>query len=115
METIAGCVAVCEDESSVRVAGDGVDGVEDFVEQVDELDGVARRACAVVHLRHVGHVAIVRFVEVDSVPAGLKMDLSSESVITVRAEHVWLFCDGSGGVETIEGDSIGDRAAVEVC
>ena len=54
-----------------------VDGVEDFVEEMDELNGVAGGTDAVVHHGHVCYVAVILFVEVYPVPAGLEVDLCS--------------------------------------
>ena len=76
VEAIPRGITLGEDEfAAVKVHV--VDGVEDFVEEMDELNGVAGGTDAVVHHGHVRYVAVILFVEVYPVPAGLEMDLCS--------------------------------------
>ena len=78
MEAVARGIALCEDEpAAAGVKVDAVDRVEDFVEEMDELDGVGWGADAVVHHGHVCYVAVIFFVEVDAIPAGLEVHLGS--------------------------------------
>ena len=76
METVASGIALREDElPTVKV--DVVDRVEDFVEEMDELYGVGWGTDTVVHHGHVGYVAVIFFIEIDAIPAGLEMHLCS--------------------------------------
>lgn len=78
MEAVACGIALREDESAAAgVKVDVVDGVEDFVEEVNELDGVGGGTNAVVHHGHVCHVAIIFFIEINTIPAGLEVNLCS--------------------------------------
>ena len=76
METVTCGIALREDEFAA-IEVDVVDGVEDFVEEVDELDGVGGGTDAVIHRGHVCYMAIIFFIEIDAIPAGLEMDLCS--------------------------------------
>lgn len=82
-----GRVAVCEDELTT-VANGLVHVVHDFEEQMDELHRMGCRAGTVVDGRHICHVAVVRLVKIDSIPAGLEVDLSTHPVLAVRVVHV---------------------------
>ena len=70
---------------------DVVHAVQDLVEQMHQLNGIPRRASAIVDARHVGYVAVVFQIIVDAVPAGLELYLSTETVIAVRHIHLWRF------------------------
>ena len=83
-------VAISEDELST-IQCDFVNAVQDFKEQMHELNGISRRACAVVDVRHVGHMAVVWQVIVDAIPARLELHLSTETVVAVCHAHVWRF------------------------
>ena len=76
METVPGGVALGEDEFPT-VEVDVVDRVEDFVEEVDELNGVGGGTDPVVHHGHVCHVAVILFIEINTIPARLEMHLCS--------------------------------------
>lgn len=54
-----GWVAVSENELPT-IQFDIVNAVQDLKKQVHELNGIPRRACAIVNIRHVGHMAVVR-------------------------------------------------------
>ena len=76
METVPGGVTLRENEfAAIKI--DVVDRVEDFVEEMDELNGVGGGTDTIVHHGHVGYVAIILFVEINPVPAGLEMHLCS--------------------------------------
>ena len=78
MEAVACGIALREDESTAAgVKIDVVDGVEDFVEEMDELDGVRGGTDAIVHHGHVCYVAIILFVEINPIPARLEVHLCS--------------------------------------
>ena len=51
-------VAMSEDELST-IQFDFVNAVQDLKEQMHELDWIPWRACSVVDVRHVGHMAVV--------------------------------------------------------
>lgn len=70
---------------------DIINAVQDLEEQVHKLNRMTGRACAVVNIRHVGHVAVIWQVVVDAVPARLELYLSTETVIAVCHAQVWRF------------------------
>ena len=76
METVPCGITLREDEFPT-VEIDVVDRVEDFVEEVDELYGVGWGTDTVVHHGHVCYVAVIFFIEIDAIPAGLEVDLCS--------------------------------------
>ena len=78
MEAVSRWITLREDETAAAgVKIDVVDGVEDFVEEVDELYRVSWGTDPVVHHGHVCYVAIILFIEIYPIPAGLKMYLCS--------------------------------------
>ena len=112
MEAIPCGITLREDEfAAVKVHV--VDAVEDFVDEMDELDGVFGGTDAVIHHRHVRYMAVILFVEVHPVPAGLEMDLCSQSVDAVRFIHAGCL-GGRVSLEAREGDAVSDGADVLV-
>ena len=51
-------VTVSKDELAA-IQCDIVNAVQNLKEQVHELNRISRRACAIVNVRHVGHMAVV--------------------------------------------------------
>ena len=114
METVASGITLSEDESAATgINFHVVDGVEDFVEEVDELDGVGGGADAVVHHGHVCYMAVILFVEIDTIPARLKMHLCSQSIDAVRFVHAGCL-GGRVSLEASKGDAVSDGANVLV-
>lgn len=70
---------------------DIVDAVQNLEEQVHKLNRIPRRACAIVNIRHVGHMTVIWQVIIDAVPARLELYLSTETVIAVGHAQVWRF------------------------
>ena len=48
------------------------------------------RTDTIVQTRHVLHMAVIGLVQILTVPAGLEMDLGTETVDTASTRHVWL-------------------------
>ena len=112
MEAITRCITLRKDEfAAIKVHV--VDGVEDFVEEMDELDGVFRGTDAIVHHGHVRYVAIIFFIEIHPIPAGLEMYLCSQSIDAVRFIHAGCL-GGRVSLEASEGDAVSDGADVLV-
>ncbi len=70
---------------------DVVDGVEHLIEKMDELHRMRGRADAVVQSGHVGYVAIILLVEMDTIPAALELNLRSQAVTAIRHVHMRAF------------------------
>ena len=87
-----------------------INTVQDFVKNVDERHRVRGRAIPVIDAAQVRYVALVFFVEVHAVPAGLEMHLRSQPVCAARlCEMRCFFLDL--GVEAGEADALGDFSA----
>lgn len=117
MEGITGRIAVGEDESTAILLGNLVHLVTCLDEEVDQLYRMSRRAVAVVNLRHVCYVTLVALVEVHAIPAGLEVNLSTETCVAIRVVDVWsllarLSCQAGPRV-TVGGGSTGDSLVVE--
>ena len=107
VEAVARVVALREGEGAA-VLVDVVDAVEDLVEEVEQGHLVRGRADAVVQVGHVFHVAVVGFVQVDAVPAGLEVDLCSQAVDAAGSSHARLLFAWRG-VQASKADSVGFR------
>ena len=112
MEAIPCGITLREDEvAAIKIHV--VDGVEDFVEEMDELNGVAGGTDAVVHHGHIRYVAVILFVKVYPIPARLEMDLCSQSVDAVHFIHAGCL-GGRVSLEAREGDAVSDGADILV-
>ena len=110
MESIARRIALGESEQAVwRLVGDEDNVVEDFEEDMRDLNGVAGRADAVVNPTLVRDVRVVLLVQVPAVPAALEVDLRAHAILALCAVHVRLL--DRFVVEAVEADSVGYRAA----
>ena len=58
-------------------------------------------------------MVVVGFVEVDSVPARLELNLSPKTVRAVCAAHAWSFFRWSG-IEASKADTVGDGADIVI-
>ena len=84
---------------------DTTDAVQDLVKQVHELDRISRRASAIINARHVGHMAVVRLVQIFAVPARLELNLSTKTVVAHRHVHFGGFGIRRVG-QAIEADAV---------
>ena len=76
MEAISRGITLRKDEfAAVKIHV--VDAVEDFVEEMDELNGVFGGTDTIIRHGHVRYVAVILFIEIYPIPAGLEMDLRS--------------------------------------
>lgn len=66
------------------------------------------RAIAVVEAGHVFDVAVILFVEIDSVPAGLEVNLSAQTVDAACCRHAWLLF-ARGDIEASIADTVSLR------
>ena len=81
-------VTLSKDELS-PIQSDFANAVQDLIEQMHKLNRIPRRASAVVDGRHVGYVAVIWQVLIDTVPARLELYLSTETIIAVCHIHLW--------------------------
>lgn len=110
MEPVASRVTVGKDESSTIRLVNVIDTVENFEEEMDQLDWVLGRADTIINLAHVIDMSIVVEVQIDSIPAGRKLNLRAQAVRTVRAEHVRLLCL-RGRTKTVKACTVRNRSA----
>ncbi len=91
-----------------------VHAVQDLEEQVHQLHRVLGAALAAVHARQVVHVAVVCLVQVLSVPAGLEVDLRSQTVLALGAGHTRSL-GHRNGVKACKGDTVSDGSGAFIC
>lgn len=86
MQSVAGRVAVCEDEASAVVQAVEWSHAEPYlIEEGDDVDWVRGRAQTIIDLSGVRRVRLViRRVKVHTIPASREKDLSPETIWTVR-------------------------------
>ena len=109
VEAVASGVTVGEDEISAFLLPYIVDGVDNLEEQMRNVVWMCRWANTCIDSRHVGSMALVRLVEVDTVPTILEMNLSTEATGAVRLGETWCVWHWVVVVETCETSSISYR------
>lgn len=110
VEAVARGITLRENEQAIRsLVWHVLNVVEDFKKDVWDLDRMARRADSIVNSTLVGNVRIVLLVQIPSVPAALKVDLSTHAIFAFCAVHVG-FLDRLF-IQAVETDSIRDGAA----
>lgn len=109
VESISGWVTVGEHESASIVLVDVVDTIQNLKEQVDKLNWEILGTDTVVDLAHVIDVSIVVQIQINTVPAGLKLNLGTESIRTI--------CPVNGGclwprlsVQAVEANTVRERS-----
>lgn len=118
MESEPGSVAVGEDETSAVRSVNSVGVVVDLIEEMRQQLGMGRRADAVVDLGHVGHMRLIRLVQVDTIPAAGEVELRTQAIRAVRVGDVggfgcWVIVINAGEADAI-GNGPGLKLAVAV-
>ena len=110
MEAETGRVTLAENILTAGGRADVADTVQDLVEEMDEGDGVARRALAVVDAAEVRHMALIGLVQIKPVPTALEMHLRPQPIAAARLRQVRRLLLRRF-IQTREADAVGDGAA----